>query len=104
MAIIYSDDSTTRLRLVLEFSSSWIIIILENSRYIFYCFHSFSKVMVLCNFSSKASHKMEMIKALNTLKTSFLLALFLFESNHPLIVFQSSERISSNEACLENVE
>jgi hypothetical protein len=47
---------------------------------------------------------MEMIKALNTLKTSFLLALFLFESNHPLIVFQSSERISSNEACLENVE
>jgi hypothetical protein len=29
MAIIHSDDSTTRLRLVLEFSSSWIIAIDE---------------------------------------------------------------------------
>jgi hypothetical protein len=42
-------------------------------------------------------------QGVKTLKTSFLLALFLFESNHHH-VFQSSESISSNEACLENVE
>jgi hypothetical protein len=31
MAIIHSDYSTTRLRLVLQFSSSWIIVIIIRS-------------------------------------------------------------------------